>query len=159
VAIALKADLEVCAPTSPDALHFTGVEVQQLSPTQFRAIKADLFNSKLPSDPGLDVFFSEATLEEQKIPRRTIFGTPVFDVHGQQEIESRSMVDGRNVFFNFEGVPFFYLPWARFNARNPLGPLENLELGYNRIFGFQFGVTLNMYDLLGIDPLPGSHWR
>jgi hypothetical protein len=159
VAIALKADLEVLAPTSPDALHFTGVEVQQLSPTQFRAIKADLFNSKLPSDPGLDVSFSEATLEEQKIPRRTLWGSPVLDIHGQQEIESRSIVDGRNVFFDIEGVPFFYLPWAKFNARNPLGPLENLNLGYNRIFGFQAGVTLNMYDLLGLDPLPGSHWR
>jgi hypothetical protein len=160
VAIALKADLEVKQPNYPDPLHFKGVEVQQLSPTQFRAIKAELFNSKLPSDPGIEVFLSDATLEEQKYRRYTLWGTPVFDTHGEQEIGSRSIVDGRNVFFELEGVPFFYLPFATFDARHPLGPLQNLNLGYNQIFGFQFGATLDMYDLLGIDPImPNSYWR
>jgi hypothetical protein len=159
VAIAMKADLEVWQPTYPDPLHFTGLEVQQLSPTQFRAIKADLFNSKLPSDPGIEVVLSEANLEEQKLPRRTLWGSPVLDIHGEPETLSRSMVVGRNIFFDLEGVPVFYLPWAKFDARKPLGPLENFNIGYNQIFGFQIGATLDVYDLLGLDPLAGSHWR
>jgi hypothetical protein len=58
-----------------------------------------------------------------------------------------------------EGIPVFYLPYLQGDANDPLGPLESLNFKYDRVFGFQFLSTWNIYDLLGIDPLPGTRWK
>jgi hypothetical protein len=160
VALALNGDLEIRQTGFPDPVHFRGVEIQQLSPTQFRAITAKVFSSKLPSDPGLYATFDHADLEEQKVVKRGLFGTPVIDrATGQPVIEERDMVTAGDVFFFIEQFPFFYVPWARFDAHDPLGPLQDLSIGYNTIFGFQLGLNFNMYDLIGLQPLPGTRWQ
>src|SRR5262249_2853523 len=74
VALALSADMEWRQPGLPDMIHFQADELQQLSQTQFRGLNGAFFSSKLPSDPGLKVVFAEATLEERKRFRRSIFG-------------------------------------------------------------------------------------
>src|SRR5262249_54735752 len=53
----------------------------------------------------------------------------------------------------------FYFPFLRGDANDPLGPLESVNLGVNRIFGARFETSWNVYDLLGVDPLPGTKWR
>src|SRR5262249_17757593 len=57
VALALNGDLEIKQPGFPDPIHFRGVEIRQLAPNQFQADNAQIFSSKLPSDPGLDTTF------------------------------------------------------------------------------------------------------
>jgi hypothetical protein len=158
VAIAVNADLEIHQPGIRDPLHFRGIEVRQLSPTQFQSIRAQTFASKLPSDPGLDVYFDEATLEEKRVPRRGLFGTVINPKTGEPVIQEQDIVEGRSVFIQVEGVPIFWVPWARFDARDPLGPVRNISVGYNNVFGFQANVSLNLYDLLGLVPQPGSRW-
>jgi hypothetical protein len=159
VAIALGADLEFKQPGLPYPVHLRADELFQLSPTQFEAVRAVVFSSRLPSDPGLTVYLSNATLEEKKVPKRTLFGTDVIDPKtGQVQTEPQSLVRGTNVIFRVEDVPVFYLPFIQADARDPLGPIENIQVGFNRIFGFRAGATLDMYDLLGITPQPGTRW-
>jgi hypothetical protein len=159
VALALNADLEIKQPGFPDPIHFQGVEVQQLSPTQFRGEKAKLFSSKLPSDPGIDTTFAEATLDQTRVVKRGLFGAVVDRKTGQPIMEERDDVVAEGVVFDLEHLPFFYLPWAKFDAHDPLGPLQDFSTGYNSVFGFQVSANLNLYDLLGIDPRPGSRWQ
>src|SRR5439155_1939875 len=71
VAVATKADLEIVdlVPFRPgmplhDPIHLKAEELDQLAPKHYRAVKAELFSSKLPSDPGLKVYVAEATLDD-----------------------------------------------------------------------------------------------
>jgi hypothetical protein len=167
VAIALSATLEMKLngqgtkpPPIADPIFFRTDELLQLSATQFRVTRSEVFSSKLPSDPGLKVYVAEATVDENVRPRRTIFGQPVYNrVTGEPEEERETLVRGRNAFFELESVPFFYLPYLSGNANEPLGPVREINGGYNSIYGVTFGVSLDVYDLLGIQPYENTRWR
>ena len=160
VAVAVSADLEFKQPGLPYPVHMRADEIFQLSETKFEAEHAVVFSSRLPSDPGLTVFVRHATLEEKKVPKRTLFGGVVTDPKtGQPETEPQSLVRGDTVLIRVGPVPVFYLPYIQTDARDPLGPIEDVNVGFNRVFGFRIGTTLDLYDLLGLDPLPGTRWR
>ncbi|MGE3803764.1 MAG: hypothetical protein AB7K24_03710, partial [Gemmataceae bacterium] len=159
VAIAYQADLSFRQSGVPDPIHMKADELLQLSRTKFQAVRAEVFSSKLPSDPGLKVFVSDATLEQKVIPKRSIFGREVLDREtGQPLTETQRYFDGNNVFVELGDVPVLYFPYLRGDVNDPLGPLENVRLAYNRIYGGWFSFTLDIYDLLGIDPPPGTRW-
>ncbi len=160
VAVAVRGDLEFRQPGIPDPVHLRAEELLQLSETQFKGVRAEVFSSRLPSDPGIKVLVAEASIENKEILKRSIFGRQVLDRQtGQPQTEPQRLFHGSNVFLKVEDVPIFYLPFLQGDANDPLGPLESISLGYNRIFGFQAAATFNVYDLLGIDPLPGTRWR
>ena len=156
VAVALRADLEVRERRFPEPIHLRAEELLQLSPTEFKATRAEIFASRLPSDPGLKVYLSEATFEQRQTQRRSLFSwLGVTQTAPQTEL----LVKGSNALLKLEDIPIFYLPYLQGDARDPLGPLESVGLNANRMFGFQFLTSWNLYDLLGIDPLPGTRWR
>jgi len=160
VAVALRADLEVMQPKLLYPLHVTGEQVLQIGPKLFQATQSEVFSSALPSDPGLRVTVVEATLEERDVVKRTIFGFPYIDREtGLERTEAQKIFRGRRMVLHVEDVPIFYLPYIQGDPEDPLGPLEALSFKYNDIFGFQFYSTFNVYDLLGIDPIPGTRWR
>jgi hypothetical protein len=160
VALALSADVEWRQPGVPDMLHFTADEVQQLSPEVFRGIRGTFFSSKLPSDPGLKVVFAEATLEEKKRLRRTIFGREVVNLQTDQPVvEVQKLVRAEDIFLRVEDVPVFYFPFMQGDANDPLGPVRNISIGYNNIFGLQINVSWDLFDLLGIDRIPNWRWH
>ncbi|HEY1861242.1 MAG TPA: hypothetical protein VGG61_12845, partial [Gemmataceae bacterium] len=160
VAIAVSADLQFKQPGVVEPIHFKADEIEQTSANTFKAIKAEVFSSKTPADPGLKVVFAQATLEENKVPRQSIFGQ-VFTsrVTGQPETETQQLVRGDNVFLELEDVPIFYLPYVQGDAKDPLGPIRGVSFGYNRVFGGQIGVSLNVFDLLAITPRPNERWN
>lgn len=160
VAVALKADMEVRERRFSQPVHLQAEELLQLSPTEFRAMAAQVFSSRLPSDPGLKVTIKEVTLEQKQVPRRSIFGWDVTDRRtGQTATEPELLIKGTNALIKLEDIPIFYLPYIQGDARDPLGPLESFGTNVNRIFGFQLLTSWNAYDLLGIDPIPGTRWR
>ena len=119
-----------------------------------------MFASRLPSDPGVKLFLAEATLEEKRVPRRSIFGRQVVSrTTGAALSEPQSLVRGESVFLEVEDVPVFYLPFVQGDARDPFGPVEAVNVGWNRIFGVQVGTALDVYDLIGVEPLAGTRWR
>src|SRR5205085_2422836 len=60
VAVAVSADVEFRDKMFPESLHFKADEVFQIGPDEFRAVKAEVFSSRLPSDPGLKIVMGEA---------------------------------------------------------------------------------------------------
>jgi hypothetical protein len=160
VALALSADLIFRQPGMIDDIHFQSDELHQLGPDNFEALQTTIFSSHTPGEPGLKLVMTRATLEHKRIPKKSIFGSPVLDRKtGQPETRAEDMVRGENAILKMEDVPFFYLPIFQGDADDPLGPIEGFSFGYNRIFGGQFSTTLNVYNLLGLDPLPGTRWR
>lgn len=160
VAVARQADLEFRQPGLPDPVHLSAEELIQVSPKHYQSLATEIYSSRLPSDPGLKLYMVQATLDEKQVPKKTLFGRQVYNhVTGEPEVETQLLMNGNNVFLKVEDIPIFYLPFVQGDARDPLGPLENIQLNYNRIFGFQTSLTLNLYDLFGIDPRPGTRWR
>jgi hypothetical protein len=159
VALALNATLEVKQAGFPDPIYFQGVEIEQLSPTDFRGKTAKLFSSRLPSDPGLDATFQDATLHKSVVVKRGLFGPVIDRKTGQPVTEERDDVVAEGVFFRIEQVPFFYLPYAKFDAHDPLGPLQDVSIGYNTVFGFEASATFNVFDLIGVQPPVGMRWQ
>jgi hypothetical protein len=165
VAIALDADLEIKQPALPDPMHLQGPEIYQLNAKLFKLGKASVNASKLPYGPGLELTLSAASLEEIEVKKRGLLqlvglGQPKVDpVTGQEELEKQRIFRGRNMVLWIENIPVFYLPYVQGDVNDPLGPLQNLMVNYNRIFGFQTFVTLDVYNLLGMTPTPGTRWR
>jgi hypothetical protein len=164
VAIAMEADLEIKQNASPkmptpQPIHLRAEELRQLSPTRFEGLKTDVFSSKLPSDPGLLIHFTQATLEEVRVPKKTFFGSPIVDRYGKPDFDIQRPVEGTGATVRLESFPIFYLPWFKTDASRPLGPVDSISVGENRIFGFEFGVTLDAYNLFQVQPIPDSRWK
>src|SRR5262249_28795565 len=129
-------------------------EMFKLSETEYRAVRAEVFASKTPSDPGLKVTFAEATLTMNQVPKRSIFGRRyVSRETGLPEFETKRILTGTGVLFDGDDLPDF-----RGNATDPLGPLDSFGIRYDRIFGTQVLTTFDVYELLGIDPFRGTNW-
>lgn len=160
VAVARDADLELTQKGVTDPIHFRADELLQLSATQFKGYRAEVFSSRLPSDPGLKVYSKEATIENKVIPKRSIFGLQYFNRKtGEPETETQRLLKAKDIFLEVEDVPIFYFPYLQGDVNDPLGPLESINFKYDRIFGFQFFSSFNVYDLIGIDPLLGTRWK
>jgi hypothetical protein len=160
VAIALKADLEMRQPMIADPIHIIGDEIDKLNAKLYQFGPVAVNASKTPYGPGLELDVAEGTLEEKRIPKKTIFNIPVFKRGtGEPEFEDQLLFRGSDVVTRLEGVPVFYLPYLQGDVRDPLGPLESASIGYSNAFGFQLFTSWNLYDLIGIDPLPNSRWR
>ncbi len=160
VAVAIKSRLEMRQPKVPDPVIMTADELLQLNINTFELSQADAFSSKLPSDPGFKVYMAHAIVEDRTIPWVSIFGRPVLDRKTGQPLQrQQSLVTANNVFVELENVPFFYTPYLKTDARNPLGPVQELNAGFNRIYGPTFSITFDMYQLLGIQPPPQTSWR
>jgi hypothetical protein len=159
VAVAMQANIEFRQKGIPDPIHLKAEELLQLSPAKFQAMRAEIFSSRLPSDPGLKIYVADTTVEEKKVPKRSIFG-PVFNSKtGEQELQDQRLFQSRNIFLELQDIPVLYFPYLQGDANDPLGPLQSVNFGYNRIFGARFETTWNVYDLFGLDPLPGTKWR
>jgi hypothetical protein len=158
-AVALSATLQYTQPGVTEPIFVRADELQQLGVGQFRVVRAELFSSKLPSDPGLKVYVAQATVEDKAVPLRTLFGVARDRKTGEPLTEKQTLIHGENVFLKLEDVPVLYFPFVQGDARHPLGPVESVNFGYNRIFGVQTGVSLDVWNLLGLQPIPDTRWR
>lgn len=135
-------------------------EIRQVAQGRFEATDAEFFASRLPSDPGLKVTAELATLEEKREPRTGLFGRPVLDPRtGQPEQTTRLWGTGENLWLRVENVPILYLPYAQGDLRDPLGPLDRVRFRSDRVFGVGLLFDLDLYELLGAEAPPNSHWR
>lgn len=158
-AIAVRADLEMSIPNSPDPVHLRGEEVRRLDVENWEMLRATMNASKLPSDPGLRLDAERFTLSQRKVVRRNIFGIPIRDLQTGETVETtEQLVTGKRVVTRLGGVPVFYLPTLRTDATDPLGPLLGLSGSQNRIFGTQIYTTWDFYELLALRPPSGHRW-
>ncbi len=160
VAVALSATLQLKQTGLVDDIYIKSDELLQLAPKKYQVNRSEIFSSKLPSDPGLKVYFADAVIEDKTSPKFSIFGVPVFDRKtGQQVQQTQTLVEAHNAYAELQNVPFFYLPYIAGDAREPFGPINSVNFGYNTVYGVQFSLGLNVYELLGIEPLENTHWR
>src|SRR5262249_29745945 len=125
----------------------------------FRAIHAEVFSSRLPSDPGLKLVMGEVQLSQRRIPRRSILGQQFVNLQtGELEEETERTFHGEDVRVVVGGLPVFYTPTVNGAMSNPIGPLHGVTFRHDRIFGYHIGADFDVFNLLGLDPRPGNHW-
>jgi hypothetical protein len=160
VAIALDADLELKQPGFPNPIHVRGPELIQHNAKLSELPGSETNGSILPYGAGLKVNTGFVTLEEKHVEKTSIFGQPFLKREtGEAEFEDQTLFRGRDIVVRLEDVPIFYFPYLQGDARDPLGPLESLSIGYSKTFGFTLFTSWNVYDLIGMDPEPGTRWR
>jgi hypothetical protein len=160
VALLLNAELITRPFKAPAEIHLRAQEIRGTSKTRFEASNATIFSSRLPSDPDLTIQMAEATFEERRIPAKGLFGRPLFDPLGRPREINQLWFTGEDTTFNLLGVPFFYLPHAEDDARNPTGPLDNVRFRTDRIFGTGLLVDWDLFQLLGANTHPdNTRWK
>jgi hypothetical protein len=160
VAIAVKTDLEIKQAKSAQSIHVKTPQLFQLNSKVFTAANAEVYSTKLPSDPGLKVVVKNVVVEEREIERKTIWGRPIYDpVTGEQKVDKLHWFTGENLFLDVEGVPIFYFPYLSGDVEDPFGPLNNISVGEDNIFGFKARVSFDGFQLFGLDKWPGARWR
>ena len=167
VAIALQSRLQLNTNRTRSAgialinepLIVTTPRLLQTGPTTYEVREAELFASKLPSDPGLKLLVASATITNTTREDTNLFGQVKRDAKGQPIVVAENIVTARNVISEFEGVPFWYWPYLRTDVNDPMGPLETINFGENNVLGAFAGVGLNGYKLLGLRPADGTRWR
>lgn len=158
-AVAMAADLELGSPQLKDSVRVRSRELQRLSREEWDFLKMGVSASKTPSDPGLELTSTRATLTERPGEVTNVFGIPYRDLLTGQKIEGTDrQLTMRNATTWIDGIPVFYFPWMRIDPAEPLGPLQGLGGGTDRIYGSQFYTTWDMYRLLALKPPPGHRW-
>lgn len=161
-AVALDAELEFSLPYVPDPVIVRAAELQQLELEQYRVFRGEMFSSRTPGDPGLKVTLSEATIEDREVPRQDFLSFLIPESmrrHKPEEKITHTYIKGKDSVVRIGDIPVFWSPYFQGDAEDPLGPIEGVNLGFNRIYGGQFGVTLNAFDLLGMNAPEGTKWR
>ncbi|HEV3438479.1 MAG TPA: hypothetical protein VG122_14040, partial [Gemmata sp.] len=144
---------------APDPVHFRAIELRKLDAENYEGLTTAVNTSKLPSDPGLQITAPRMTMTDREVQLRNVFGIPYTDLlTGQPVVGDEKTITAYGAVPKFEGIPFFYFPWYRCDANEPLGPFVSIGLGENRIFGAQLYSTWNMFELVGLRPPIGMKW-
>lgn len=159
-AIALSADLEISGGRLPDPVHVRGKEVWRLGQNEWRSFDSGTSASKRPSDPGLTLGARETQLIQEQKVRRNIFGIPYRNFRtGETEFGYERTLTSRDTTINVFDTPVFWYPKLVTDLEEPLGPLNGIGAGNDRIFGFQIYTTWDVYKLIGLRPAPGHSWH
>lgn len=167
-AIALDAELEYrpLLPVpggppvlAPDPFRFRADELRKLDAENYEGLNSSFNSSKLPSDPGIQLDAPRMYMTDRIVQLRNVFGLPYTDLTTLGPVVGdEKIVTAYNAVPKLDGIPFFYFPWYRANANEPLGPFVTLGLGENRVFGAELYTTWNMFELLGLKPPIGQRW-
>ena len=134
--------------------------VRQLNENTWRAYNAAVTSSRL-GVPRYWLQSSEVDLTRQPRPAvDPITGYATIDPQtGQPAVGDDYFLESNNNLIYVGGIPVFYWPFMRTDLQNPSYYVERVRLGNDRIFGFQAGVGLDMYQVLGIRrPPKGTRW-
>jgi len=152
-AIAINGELEIKQPALTDTAYVKAEEIWQLSPEEFQATEADIFSSKLPSNPGLKLHLNKTTIIEREVPRRSPLGLPIVSLTGTPaaDTEIERIFTGRDVFVEVADVPIFYWPYLSGNVNDPLGPLQGVGFRQDQVYGTQLLATFDFFKLIGVE--------
>lgn len=159
VASLTNCEIFVQQPGVPAPLVLRAREIRQINPQRFEASEAVFYASRLPSDPDLEIFAREASLTEGKRLRRGLFGQTTWWWPGNEsEVMTSLYATADGVTPRLLGVPFLYLPHLEGEVNEPFGPIRDLRLRNDRIFGVGVQLRWDLFDLLGADSPPGARW-
>ncbi|ADB14807.1 Organic solvent tolerance protein OstA-like protein [Pirellula staleyi DSM 6068] len=134
--------------------------LQQIDRQRFEAYGAALTSSRL----GVPRYWFQAqnvNVTDVQTPAIDPFtGQPMVDPQtGEAQIDHQLLAESRDNYIYLAGVPVFYWPVLATDLTKPTYYVDRVRIKSDRVFGQQFLVDLDMYQLLGIrQPPEGTRW-
>ena len=156
----LAAELLTTVPKYEGLLRLRTGILQQLGPNRFYAQSAFVTSSRM-GQPGYRLQVSEATLEDEAVPRiDPLTGAPL--VHpetGEPVADHARLATARNNVLLVDDLPVFYWPFIATDLEESSYFIRRIRFRTDKIFGQQVLTDWNMYQLLGIRNKPaGTNW-
>lgn len=144
-------------------LFMRSTKIRQLTPAKFYAERAEVTTSPYRGTPGYAFTARDAFFEEVKERIKNPFtrGDVIDPDTNEPMIRTRHFATTYSNVLRIEDFPVFYWPYLRFDVEDPLGPLEQVQIGNTNNLGVATTVSLDIWDLIGLDYLPiaeNSRW-
>lgn len=156
-ALLLNSELKTRIEGFPAAVRVRAQQLRQLSLDTYQANNAYITTSEFEK-PGYRLQASEIFVEPRNMgwygENPTVFNPAT----GQYETDQTLWATATDTTLFVEDVPLFYLPQLSAPAEDPNIPLRNVNLQYDRIFGFQVQTTWDAFKLFGLDRPEGQRW-
>lgn len=133
--------------------------LQQLDESRFVAQEA-LFTTSRLEDPSYSLQAATVSYEDQQRAIIDPFtGQPAINPYtGEPVYDHAQLARTQNNFVYLGDVPVFYWPTLTTNLEEPRFYVDSIRFRNDRVFGFQTLLDLDVYQLLGAEPLPGTNW-
>ncbi len=133
--------------------------IQQNGDNNFQAYGAALTSSRL----GVPRYWLQSQhldiSRTERFASSGLFGANQIDpATGQLQTEDEYFVESRNNRVYVGGLPVFYWPVIRTSLNNPVYYIKRIRLGNDRVFGNQFIVGLDLFQVLGIREPRNTSW-
>ena len=154
-----NAQIDVALPGLADPLRLEGREIDQLGRNHFELFESRVAASKRPGDPGLNITANRSVFTRAFTERTNLFGIPYRNVQtGQVEVGYEQLLTSYGVTPRAFDIPFFYLPRAKVDVREPFGPLAGFATANNRVLGYQLYTTFDLFKLFALRGPAGHRW-
>ena len=156
----LSAEVFTGVPGYDGILRLKADVLQQLNMQQFQAFGAAFTTSRL-GGPRYWLQSNQVYFEDRQTPKQDLFsGTPLFDPQtGEAQIEHHLHAKSRNNFVYAGGLPIFYWPSLETDLTRPTFYVTRLGARKDNVFGSQFMIDWDLYQLFGFrEPPVGTEW-
>lgn len=152
----LKADVLTPVPSYKGLLRLKADVVQQLDENNLQAFGAAITSSRL----GVPRYWLQSDqLNISRTPRQSVdpfSGMPIVNPATGEQVGDDYFVESRANKVYLGGVPVFYWPRLRTDLKNPNYFISRFRLGNDNIYGFQLGVGVDLFQILGIRNQPDN---
>ncbi len=157
--VSLDSELLTPVPRYQGLSRLKAEVLRQVDRNRFVADNASLTTSRL-GIPSYEFKSGTLTFEDEQTPAINPFtGQPELDAAGQPIINHEQLVTGQNNVILLESVPVFYWPFFAADLERPPLYINSLTYRHDQVFGNQFLLNLNPYEILGVRKKPqGTDW-
>lgn len=158
--VVLKAEMLTPVPTYQGLLRVKADVLQQVNRQQFQAYNAAMTSSRL----GVPRYWFQSeninVVDMQTPAVDPVTGAPAVNpANGQAAVDHRFLATSRNNYIYLFETPVFYWPVIATDLSSPTYYIDNIRIKSDNVFGQQFLLDWDIYQLLGIqDPPTGTKW-
>jgi hypothetical protein len=157
--VGLDTELLTSVPRAQGLARLKADVLRQVDRNRFVADNASLTTSRL-GIPTYEFKSGTLTFDDEQTPVLNPFtGQPELDAAGQKIFNHEQLVTGQNNVIMVDSVPVFYWPFFAADLERPPLYVDSLSYRHDNVFGNQFLLNLNPYEILGIRKKPqGTDW-
>lgn len=157
--VVLAAEVLTPVPEYEGLVRLKADVLQQLNRQTFVAQGAAITTSRL----GVPRYWLQSetiTFQDNEVAHvDPLTGLPIIDPRtGEPVVDHQMRAESRNNWVFVGSVPVFYWPTISTNFEDSTFYIQSLRVGNDRVFGFQLGADLNMFQLLGVEAPKGVEW-
>ena len=152
----LNADVLTPVPSYNGLMRLKADVIQQTDDNNLQAYGAAITSSRL-GVPRYWLQSGQVSISQTRRPKvDPVSGLPLVDPNTGQPITDDYFLQSNDNRVYIAGIPVFYWPTLQSDLKNPNYFIDRFRVGNDRIFGFQFGLGVDLFQILGIRNRPAD---